>query len=242
MTLNYTCGSLRNITFRTSAVMTQVLEITCGSLLRKSAEVCGTTYRNVLKLLAEVCGGLAEVSPPLNPPAGVRVGACARSRSNFRARWSYLWKIDQSPVSLTGSTRFTLRCKPSRQMSNAGRASTRSMSLSGPTSLRHLGSTASSIGAQDWNTLPGASAKRSPRPAADLSWTRSIRLSKNAWDRGLHHGSTIAGAAAEPVGSRRSLPLTDPGPNWNPIALRPGRRAVIHAGAVGAVLPGSVGL
>lgn len=80
------CGSLRNLTSATSAKNTQVIEIACGTYLRKSAEVCGTDLKKPNEINAEVCGSVAELTPPYrgtsaSPPNGCGLAAMA-SQSN----------------------------------------------------------------------------------------------------------------------------------------------------------------
>ena len=72
------CGSLRKSASATSAKNAQVIEIACGTGLRKSAEVCGTDLKKANEINAEVCGSVAELDPPLkratSAPPSSRVG------------------------------------------------------------------------------------------------------------------------------------------------------------------------
>lgn len=77
--------------------------------LRKFAEVCGTGILKPAENLAEVCGSLAELSPPLNPPAHVRARMRARARSNYRAKMEKIgWKIATAATAGSGMKRRIL--------------------------------------------------------------------------------------------------------------------------------------
>lgn len=71
MSAENTCGSLPEATSATSANISQVIDFACGGRLRKSAEVCGSNALKPAEMLAEVCGTVAEVSPPLKRATSV---------------------------------------------------------------------------------------------------------------------------------------------------------------------------